>query len=59
MTVSTSIRYVNPDGTVTLAGYALLRRLDEAATVPTPTGGGVVDVEARAAIAAIIEALGG
>lgn len=63
MTVSVSEQYVNGDGTLTLAGYALLSdlqaRANAASDVPAPTGGGVVDTEARAAIAAIIQALGG
>lgn len=61
--VSTSVRYVTPEGTVTLAGYDMLRglqeRLDGAGGVLPPVGGGVVDIEARAAIAAIIAAMGG
>lgn len=63
MTVSISEQYVKADGTLTLAGYALLNDLQSRATaagdVVSPVGGGVVDVEARAAIAAIITALGG
>jgi hypothetical protein len=63
MTVSISEQYVQADGKLTLAGYALLNdlqsRANAASDVPAPIGGGVVDVEARAAIAAIITALGG
>ena len=63
MTVSISEQYVQPDGTLTLAGYSLLNDLQEramaASAVAAPSGGGVVDVEARAAIAAVIVALGG
>lgn len=63
MTVSISQQYVNSDGTLTLAGYALLSdlqaRANAAGAVVGPTGGAVVDTEARAAIAAIIQALGG
>ena len=63
MTVSISQQYVNSDGTLTLAGYTLLSQLQEranaAGAVAAPTGGAVVDVEARAAVAAIITALGG
>lgn len=63
MTVSISEQYVNQDGTLTLAGYALLSGLQDraiaAGDVAAPSGGGVVDVEARAAVAAVIAALGG
>lgn len=63
MTVSISEQYVKQDGTLTLAGYTLLNDLQTravvAAGVVPPSGGGVVDVEARAAVAAIIAALGG
>ena len=63
MTVSISEQYVQPDGTLTLAGYTLLNdlqsRANAAGDVVAPVGGGVVDVEARAAIAAVIAALGG
>jgi hypothetical protein len=64
--VSTSIRYVNPDGTVNQAGYNLLldlqnvaMNIEAAAAVPPPAGGGTVDVEARAAIASIIASAAG
>lgn len=61
--VSISEQYVRADGTLTLAGYTLLNGLQERANaagdVSDPVGGGVVDVEARAAIAAIIAALRG
>ena len=63
MIVSISEKYVQADGTLTLAGYALLNdlqeRANEAGKLVAPVGGGVVDVEARAAVAAIIAALGG
>lgn len=57
----TDIRYVNPDGTLTQAGAMAIqteidrvaRKLAAAAAVADPTGGGTVDVQARAAIVAI------
>ena len=65
MIVSGNIRYVNPDGTLTIQGLRLFgdlpRRLDEAerrleaiAAVAAPAGGATTDAEARAAIAAIL-----
>jgi hypothetical protein len=60
--VSISVRYVDAEGRLTLAGYQLLQelqgRLDAGGAVPAPAGGGVIDVEARNAISAIIAALG-
>jgi len=60
------IPYVNPDGTLTDAGYFALngieQRLDRmlaaVAAVPDATGGVTVDAEARAELAAIKAALG-
>ena len=56
------IRYIAPDGTLTVEGLRLIndliRRLDAVAAVAAPTGGATVDAEARTAINAIISAAG-
>lgn len=60
------IPYINPDGTLTDAGFFALngiaQRLDRmlaaVAAVPDATGGATVDAEARAELAAIKAALG-
>lgn len=63
-TVSKEIRYVGPDGRLTLDGLALFQdmiaqaqaatdRLAAIAAVASPVGGGTVDTEARTAIDAI------
>lgn len=56
------IPYVSQDGRLTQEGWAALVVLDRikaaVADIPDPTGGAVVDVEARAAIVAIKAALG-
>lgn len=60
------VPYINPDGTLTDAGYfalrgefdALAKKLAAAAAVPDATGGATVDAEARAELAAIKAALG-
>jgi len=53
-------RFVNQDGTLSLDGQRILgeiaKRLDAIAALSDPTGGGTVDTEARASIAAIIDA---
>lgn len=65
MKLAGNIRYVSPDGTLTLQGMQMFgdmaRTLDEAnaklaaiAAVVAPSGGATVDAEARTAIAAII-----
>lgn len=60
------IPYINPDGTLTDAGYfalngefeKLAKKLAAAAAVPDAAGGATVDAEARAELAAIKAALG-
>lgn len=63
------VRYVAADGTLTLDGMRLFgamaddleaarQIIADAAAVPAPTGGATVDAEARAAVAAILGALG-
>lgn len=63
------VRYVAADGTLTLDGMRLFGamaadleaaqgRIAGAAAVAPPSGGATVDAEARAAVAAILGALG-
>lgn len=56
------VPYVDQTGALTQAGWdalSVLDRIREAvALIPDPVGGAVIDIEARAAIAAIKAALG-
>lgn len=55
-------RFVTPDGKLSIEGYkvlnALFERFDAIAALSDPAGGGTVDTEARAAIAALLDAAG-
>lgn len=62
-------RYVAPDGTLTHEGVAVFQQMESdiaafaavreaIAAIPPATGGAVIDVEARAELAAIRAALG-
>lgn len=63
--IAPNVRYITPNGTLTVDGLALLADLDRRlrvaegkltaiAAIAEPTGGAVIDAEARAAIAAIL-----
>ncbi len=63
MSVNIHERVIDPQtGKLTLEGYKMLvaleNRLDAIAAVAAPSGGATVDVEARAAVAAMIAAAG-
>lgn len=63
MSVNIHERVIDPQtGKLTLEGYKMLvaleNRLDAIAAVAAPSGGATVDAEARAAVAAMIAAVG-